>query len=1007
MARFLDDADTNAKRKPKNWQARLANIRYRRVTEDGVVDESRPDEITLNGFHHAAGMVASGKSTLSFLLAAWVILSRTDLRISVVVGDVQSSLRFADELNAYFCDDMEADSPVALPLLGRRTRDKHLRDLHGSRDYQERRRNSTGHWGERFLSVVCPLQALVPALSETPLPSGEEPCASLRPLPSRRRKGAASDAPETPGDKYFLCPLYAGCPVQQIYHDMTRTRVWITTPWAMAYGSLPRQVERRPVHFGEIIYEQSDIVIFDEADAVMGVFDEVFAEVAELSNGKDGVYDRLGTQTERFAISRRSDAGAHRMRWSNAQRSGQDATMVLLALLTDSETAYLRKWLERTQFTPHSLMVRLVRMICGLVDFPRGGEDDSSDDQVSFRDAFQPFQILFGSGGDPLRQNYLTPDASEQAIVQAYHLWRILVEITSGVNVFGDDLLRRCKQWLTTTYPNIQKNLDLFNERRKASRPAKGKPRKTASTDTVGNFENLDRIAYRLVFVLAAALLDRNTDIVLYEWHSRAAPEEDDVEPHRRMPAVLRDILPLPPIGRQFGTYFAPGEDTKRNTNRLSYLSYTNIGRWYLLQFHRLRSDLDGLCGPHVLALSGTSYLPDSVRLHVGTKHSKPQGLLLPEDRAMDAIGDSEFRYLPLSSATRTALRVSGVPEWEKRGVLAALANSLAEAGGGKLAAELAEITQLGAAKPELWADRARLLLLVNSYDQAKIVSDALRQAWAQEASHIYHLARTPKSGEGDELVGGTPYKPTDDSETILQRTDIETFAQTGGRVLVAPIGAIGRGFNILNQEDPPIAAFGAVYFLVRPYPHPDDMTALAREINRRTLDWANCEEFSPWNQATIEGKFRSLRRVANEYWHDMERRKYWSTLHDRSSWMCEPRKDLAAFTAGIIVQAAGRLLRGGVPFHAFFCDAAFAPNAAKWYCEGGEGDHPDEPDAPVNSLLAAVIDLLREQVANDTVAKMLYEPLANALCDFRVGTGSREFPFEPLTHWHKLERKK
>ncbi|OUL31998.1 hypothetical protein BV372_19740 [Nostoc sp. T09] len=62
-----------------------------------------------------------------------------------------------------------------------------------------------------------------------------------------------------------------------------------------------------------------------------------------------------------------------------------------------------------------------------------------------------------------------------------------------------------------------------------------------------------------------------------------------------------------------------------------------------------------------------------------------------------------------------------------------------------------------------------------------------------------------------------------------LNRADIETFALTGGKILAAPISAMGRGFNILNANSQ--AAFGAVCFLTRPYPHPHDTQAIAKKI--------------------------------------------------------------------------------------------------------------------------------------------------------------------------------
>ena len=35
----------------------------------------------------------------------------------------------------------------------------------------------------------------------------------------------------------------------------------------------------------------------------------------------------------------------------------------------------------------------------------------------------------------------------------------------------------------------------------------------------------------------------------------------------------------------------------------------------------------------------------------------------------------------------------------------------------------------------------------------------------------------------------------------MIYRSDIEDFAQTNGKILIAPLRAIGRGYNILNQN--------------------------------------------------------------------------------------------------------------------------------------------------------------------------------------------------------------
>lgn len=97
--------------------------------------------------------------------------------------------------------------------------------------------------------------------------------------------------------------------------------------------------------------------------------------------------------------------------------------------------------------------------------------------------------------------------------------------------------------------------------------------------------------------------------------------------------------------------------------------------------------------------------------------------------------------------------------------------------------------------------------------------------------------------------------------------------------------------------------------------------------------------------------------------------------LSDEQRW-----KDLAASLAGTIIQACGRLLRGGVPFRATFVDAAWAPRRA-----AGSQNRSGERDTPKNSLLLAMIALLEGYCRRDPIARALYGPLLKALKrDFR-----------------------
>ncbi|WP_375480303.1 hypothetical protein [uncultured Nostoc sp.] len=144
-----------------HWVSRFRKINFHKIQEDGTLSERNTQALELDGFVHLAGQVASGKSTLSTLLAVDVLRNHPDRRITLVVSDVQSAIRLANQINWWFCNDPENNEPVAVPLLGRSKRDAHLQSFYASKDFQEHWRRGQPHWGDRFLGTACALQGLL------------------------------------------------------------------------------------------------------------------------------------------------------------------------------------------------------------------------------------------------------------------------------------------------------------------------------------------------------------------------------------------------------------------------------------------------------------------------------------------------------------------------------------------------------------------------------------------------------------------------------------------------------------------------------------------------------------------------------------------------------------------------------------------------------------------------------------------------------------------------------
>lgn len=914
-----------------NWVARLERyIRHRAIQPDGSLSDVNAVPLQFDGMTHLVGMVGSGKSTLMSLLAAHAVLE-TEWRVTLIVNDTMTALGMAEQFNRLLGSNGE--KPVAVALLGRTTRDKHLTELHNTRDFHEE------HIGLRWLSVVCPLQGFVAAEHmPEPIPIGREPCERLL-------------EPEKPGKatrNYLCCPLFSVCPMQQVYRDMPDARIWITTPGALGAARVPLQADERRIRLGDLVYEQSDIVVFDEVDTVQEWFDNLLAPEVQLFDPQGtGILDRTDVSVAETGIQNRTPAAPDR-RWRTAERHAVDAGSNILSQL--DQIQMLPRWIQRNYFSALSLFFKLSRRLMGLPDYSRRDDDATKVDKA--RKLFDIFKSLTADDFLGMKR---PPSGYGDPV---YRLALIAMQLVAqGDTTQNTDIVDECEEWIREFVPDIDRTVaELHAEREKwnADRRRSPRPPKKPRPDS------LQTLAQRLEFALNVAILDRNLRVVFYEWERNEAV--DLPQPRHRAPQHLTRLLPVPPTGQLFGSYFSrdvgqlseDSDDRARSgTGRLSVFAYNNLGRWYVRHFHELRRSLDGKPGPHVLAMSGTSWLPDSSRWHFEAYGALPQGVLQPADHIMKAIEQSKFVFLPQYEENDRGelkpLRVSGI--LDKGTQIRKIVRRLMGAGEGPAPLK-GLLAELGAKEGEHWKDRARILLLVNSYEQAEVAARELIQSSSDFGEHVYALVRSEGADEEEILAAAT-----------LERLNVERFTETGGKILVAPMQAISRGYNILNEAR--IAAFGAVCFLTRPMPHPYDTQAIVRELNHKTLVWCEDADFPAWHEGSLYEKGLALRRAASARWRRVEERSYYSQLDE------EERLDLAATTAGLIIQACGRLLRGGVPFYAYFVDAAWAPHSA-----AHEG-----PDTPRTSLLAAIIQVL-QQYAADPVGQALYDPLYLALTD-------------------------
>ncbi len=965
-AKEMDKREKERRLPLRGWASFVEDVLHYQLFSGGKLSGDTPPFV-IEKTAHLPGMVSAGKSTAMKLLAAQGVLF-DQFRVTIVVGDSATAMNMAQELNLILGE--EGKPPVAVALLGRSQRDRHLQMVYRSSSVAR-----DNHLALRWLNTACPIQGLAGASLPAPLKPGEEPCTALR------QTGLRGGKP-----MFVACPLFNLCPAQQLYRDMPNALIWIVTPGAMGEARIPPQAEPRNIRLAELIYEHSDLVVFDEVDMVQVWFDNVYAPQLMLMDTQGrGMLDMLDTRTAEGWSQHRYQADRHN-RWLQAQRNSVFCGSLLMTRL--SKSTALAKWVEDNYFTAFKLFADLSWHCARASDRSRGKRhprrkwqdaqgkrhygperDSYIEDELSKR-AWGIFR-LFLSGGDLTGHWSLADDLAGQSryqLADTEHdneasmtpteaealtaLSQILVRFLAQGGIVGSrTMLDYCRKWLLRyVYHQTEDATELDDE-------------------------ELDFVAAELEFCIGVAGLDYNLLILLLEWYNRppdVVGVGDGEDRYERAPVDWIHILPTPPLGASFGFYYhkdprasidaPPGEMGEGEVRRLSTFEYRNIGRWLTMHFHDLRLDLDGMPGPAVLALSGTSWLPDSARWHYDVP---PIGVLLAKETDQGAIATSQFHFAPQRGRDGKPIRVSGSNDLVKSAAdLAARLAEVDEETPGSLRCEIGELERLARDPASGWEGRARILIMVNSYRQAEAVAHQLASTLRVEgrALRVYCVKR-PDQGEAEPQWGEWRHGH-------ITTGDVSMFANTDGQILVAPIQAVGRGYNILTeipQTKKKVAALGSIYFLTRPMPVPFDSQDSARAMNRQVLNL--CQDDAFFRGKSLYEQANALRWRTRAMHEKLDRPGGYTRFDE------EQRAELAASTAGVLIQTCGRLLRGGVPFRAWFVDAEWAPQSAK--------DFPDpegERDSAKTSLLVAVVEKIQQYATQDEIGQALYWPLAVAM---------------------------
>lgn len=739
------------------------------------------------------------------------------------------------------------------------------------------------------------------------------PCLTLTPLSS------IDDTDRQPAEadgEMYACPFYSTCPYHQAQRDLVEAAIWVATPASLIYTNVASQLNLERLRFLELVYRRSDLIVIDEVDRVQVQLDQIFSpSLTLMSRGKDSW---LGSILQKVT-QRLSEEGLGQFRyegvkaWAKELAAAQGAVHSIYDLFLNEPALY--NWVERGHdyFSGLTLLEKLTIELTGIPKNPQSSPYKHKD----FEAFWVPFKKFLD---DPLGDR--GGDEHDLAL-----LARQVIAVRD----------KKARQAL----------LDWL------------KQQKTISLSE----QELRDYALRLEFSIMLEVLSDRLDTLIREWKQvEAILDLEGSSPvlFHRPPEDYAALIPDAPMGNILGFQYIRPSDDPNGPGDLRFFRCMGVGRWLIMHLHDLFAS-DGLDGPHTLLLSGTSWAGTSPNYHVQVPVT---GVLLAPDEEVAAINASTFELKILLNRQQQPIEISGKKGQQRIHALQEMLYALSYQ---ERMGNTTFLSLLEQKKEELPDGRKRILLLVGSYDEAEKAYDFLVQQRKDWEDQMVYLVSDDDEFESEWRT----------HHRRLQRGLVDRFARTGAWLLIAPLLAVERGHNILNEEKK--AAIGAVYFLIRPHPRPDDINYIIHSINR----WAvEKHQDRSWLTAACQGNMPTLEQAGKVFRTEAFRQwRYLVRMPLRYSTLpYEARRALIWSQQVSIWQVIGRLVRGGSKAQVFFCDAKFAPRTAH---------QSDDDEGENTSLLFGMREVLRPYFDSSVqtisrrekdLVRILYEPLYQAL---------------------------
>ncbi len=575
------------------YESVISNMRWENL------NPNRDNNILyLDGTENLQGIVNAGKSILSKIIA--VHGAKQGKRTTLVLTDVLAVLETVDELSKILKDD----GIKVAPILGLSNRKTHTARLHFSLRHSQKPFQNEGL---RNLSTVCLLDSLQDGTLPT-IDASTAPCSGK--LYSQRDSQNQEDESHT--STRYNCPFYYVCPAHKTSRDLIEAEIWVTTLQALFYTIVPKQLlaNNENIKYGELVNLASEIVIIDESDKCQPLSDETFSPaITILGKGQEPLINYL----DRLVVDKNEQTNLGHLYESLVEiwQSAKEIVMLLFTLASPLlQHNFIENWIDRGYFTTSLLLNEIADILT---------PEDIRENRENSRHIYQ---VFLAYQNDPLDTTISTLEENYNNL--AIDLRRISNELRNKSRA-----LQKIQTWIISC--------------------------QIISGTQLNNLD-LEQLSKKLYFALALEEASRRLCFVVeYLPTVQHIYNIEDTSISFKPPKDFEYCLPASPLGNKL--VFSYVKSSKENEpGRLDLIRYSGIGRWFLLNFHRL-FEWNGVDKPQVLLMSATSWAGNYSTFHLQI----PVDIMIkPSEENLERIArESRYKLSPFVEG-ENLLKISG-----------------------------------------------------------------------------------------------------------------------------------------------------------------------------------------------------------------------------------------------------------------------------------------------------------------------------------------------------------